>query len=309
MINKIFSLFGSKDAPCVKIYRIYYRDEQIKNSAGPFIPYDNSSPKYPGEFEYGAFKSLYESGALDSAEISGTVSWKFEMKTRIKARVFVDEIRKNPGYDVYFATPWPELGYLHKNVWTHGELFHPGLNAITGKLFALAGYDPDILKCIRNRESSAFCNYWAGTKQFREKYHSFTKKIYDAIEKLDSADRNLLFNVKADRQIEAPFFPFIFERLFSTLLEMDKEIKYYPLPMFRLKPKRKSREPLKVINEFLPGIEAVGGESLDSLGEFYFDLATRSFSFDKEYAFYKHFDKNRIEKFVRKNFKENRFAM
>ena len=54
---------------------------------------------------------------------------------------------------------------------------------------------------------------------------AFCEPIYHHIETgLDPADRRLIWS-RADREIDAPYVPFIMERLFSTLLALRPDIR------------------------------------------------------------------------------------
>lgn len=88
-------------------------------------------------------------------------------------------------------------------------------------------YDIDLFSIKNDVSNTAYCNCWVGNELFWEKYMAFTLPIYYYILYESPLDlRNTFLKKRADKKINAPYFPFIFERLFSTLLVVDPSIKY-----------------------------------------------------------------------------------
>jgi hypothetical protein len=208
----------------IRIHQIHFRPEQKAHLEPAFIPFDNAASPAPEQMEYRVFRDGYQRGLTREADYTGFVSWKFRQKTRVTGDVFVDFIRDNPGYDVYFINPFPaEL--LWRNVWVQGETFHPGLLGFAQTIFDRLDYDIRLASLDNLADTAAYCNYWVGSSEFWDRYMEFTEPIYDhLVNDLSAAERELLWS-RADRQIEASYFPFIFERMFSTLLASDSSIK------------------------------------------------------------------------------------
>jgi hypothetical protein len=210
----------------VRIFQIYYQEQQKKFLDKDFIPYDNSVASEPDFYEFGVFLQEYQNSKLDADEYLGFVSWKFSSKTKISGESFKKFIFKNPNHDVYFINPFPLDIICFKNIWYQGDYHHKGILEFTNRLLKNAGYNIDLSKIITSQHNGGFCNYWVGNKIFWDKYISFCKPLYHYIKyKSSEAEKIFLFS-NADEKIKAHYIPFIFERLFSTLLFIDPDIKY-----------------------------------------------------------------------------------
>ncbi|MDF1761449.1 MAG: hypothetical protein P1U40_13030 [Coxiellaceae bacterium] len=213
-----------KRSKTVNIHQIYFDPEQLRGLDPAFIPFDNCDNPNPELREYYVFNKMYEQGAYKSADLTGYLSWKFQDKTGITGAEFVQYIHKKPGYDVYFINPMVE-NLRYKNVWVQGEDCHPHITRLANKIINAAGYDIDVNELKMSRKNTLYCNYWVGSQAFWQQFIPFLQKCHDAIyTHLGDEDRTLLFK-RADPVIDANYFPFIFERLFSTFLVLNPDIK------------------------------------------------------------------------------------
>lgn len=203
-----------------EIYQIYYDKSQLKELDPNFIPYNNQGKNYPFNFEYAVFFDLFQKVNWNEVDLLGTVSWKFNRKTGLSSANIFKSIQDNPGMDVYFVNPFPEL-VVYRNVWEHGEAFHPRITEITRKLLLECQYPDSILKIETPPNLTAYCNYWIANKSFWEKYIAFLRPIWDTVNSSNSEVVQTL-SKPADQFINAPYLPFIFERLFSTFLTINK---------------------------------------------------------------------------------------
>jgi hypothetical protein len=208
----------------VMLHQIYYDDAQRPTLDRGFVPYDNRSNPDPTWREYHVFRSEYLSGRIPAEGITGYVSWKFGLKTGTTGRAFRAFIRRRPGHDVYCISP-PGIDPLpFPNVWLQGEHHHPGILHLVRRVFQHVGVecDPETVHMPAGRV--LYCNYWAGTRRFWDRYMAFCEPVRDCLlHGLDEADRRLLHS-RADRLIDACYIPFIMERLFSTLLAVAPDI-------------------------------------------------------------------------------------
>src|SRR5687768_6265192 len=113
----------------ILIKQIHYRADQRSELDPAFEPFDNSRPAMPGRFETGVFISEFPHIDFDQVDYVGYLSWKFNQKTHLSGRRFIEFIKANPGYDVYFINPFPEAE-VFRSVWEQGEVFHPGLHTL-----------------------------------------------------------------------------------------------------------------------------------------------------------------------------------
>lgn len=222
-----------KDSKCfdsgqsyVKIYQVFFRTDQLSQLDPDFIPYDWCHNPYPEFCETLHFLNFYNLKRYLEADYVGIVSHKFGQKTNIAGKQFISFILNNPGYDVYFINPFPYNVYTWHNIWDHGEACHKGIKRLTQNLFDKAGYGIDISKLGRQgAETLLFCNYWVGSARFWEIYMEFVTPLFELItQKMDETERQRYFARTSYLEYKFPFFPFIFERLFSTLLSTRQDI-------------------------------------------------------------------------------------
>lgn len=156
------------------------------------------------------------------------LSPRFYEKTGLKPAQIIGFLRNNVGYDVYLFNPYPMNVYYNLNVWQQGEHNHPGLLKLTNYLFSEAKVDFDVYAPHRNNIYNAvYCNYWVGSKQFYDQFISFLRHLDNTIHKLPNDKQALFFN-QATYRTQASFYPFVFERMLSTYLLMNSEIKSKP---------------------------------------------------------------------------------
>lgn len=218
----------------IRIHQIFYADDQRAALDPAFIPYDNRANPRPEWREYHIFRTEWLAGRCGQADVTGFLSWKFGTKTGISGRAFVEFIERNPGHDVYFVHPHRVEPRPFATIWRQAEVHHPGIIALAQRIFAGAGVAIDLATLEQPREQVLFCNYWAGTAWFWDAYMAFCEPVHRQImEGLDPADRALVWS-RADRQIDAPYVPFIMERLFSTFLALRPETRFLGLDLERL---------------------------------------------------------------------------
>jgi hypothetical protein len=218
----------------IVIFQNFYEDGQDLQVDPAFVPHDGRGNANTHYREVGLFMRLYHSGLYRSGRYTGILSPKFSSKTGMKGIDFVNFIDKNPGYDVYFINPYPGNAYYSFNVWEHGEICHEGLMVVAQYLFDRAHIDIDLFSLPRNTHSSLlYCNYWVGNEKFWHSFMELNVKLIDAIDRLSGPERGRLFALDPDYPDPVPLLPFIFERLFSTLMVTDSGLRGIAYPHTR----------------------------------------------------------------------------
>jgi GT2 family glycosyltransferase len=216
-------------APRIKIYHHFFRDDQVAELDPSFVPHDGRDNPFPEYYETYWFLRLWNRGWYKSADYTGFVSAKFGAKTRMDGGKFINFIKTNPGHDVYFINPFPHETYLFFNVWDQAEAAHPGIRQLAQELFDRVY--PSIKICDLGRNgiiSALYCNYWVGNKKFWKLFIDFVTPLFECIvDGMNEEDRSRYFQLVPHSE-EIPAFPFIFERLFSTLLLTHPDIKACP---------------------------------------------------------------------------------
>ncbi len=212
----------------IKIFQIYFDDTQVEKLDPAFVSYDNSNPTRPDEYEFGVFMENFRNQNYLSAEYTGYVSWRFKEKTKTKGRVFIDFIKNNPGYDVYFINPTP-LDTRWHNVWIQGDLCHPGIMGFVQKILDKLEYQIDLMSFKNNADTVLFCNYWVGNSDFWNQYIDFVTPLYNYISNDITIEEKAFLTQRAARFRNVNYFPFIFERMFSTFLVFNTgSVRYLP---------------------------------------------------------------------------------
>jgi hypothetical protein len=210
----------------ISIYQICYDSKQHINVDKDFILYDNS--KYNQRFnklnnprEYQVFLDNYKN---INSDYTGYVSWKFRSKTGLTGRSFINNFTE---HDLYFVNCGPRS---IDNVWEQGERQHPGIIDFTQNIFDAINYDINIKKIKHCRSKTAFCNFWAGSPVFWSKYMKFTTPVYNYIKNNLTTEQKKFISSRACKGITSDYFPFIMERMFTTLLHVDSNISYINIP-------------------------------------------------------------------------------
>jgi hypothetical protein len=209
----------------VCIHQIYYDDAQRAALDPAFSPYDNRENLRPEWREYHVFRTEWLAGRCWAGDVTGFLSWKFGAKTGIAGRAFVEFVERHPGHDVYFVNPNRVEPRPFTGIWQQAEVHHPGIIGLAQRIFDQVGVAVDLAMLEQPREQVLFCNYWAGTRRFWDEYMAFCEPVHRQIlVGLDAADRALAWS-RADREIDAPYVPFIMERLFSTFLALRPDLR------------------------------------------------------------------------------------
>jgi len=110
------------------------------------------------------------------------------------------------------------------NIWEHGEKCHPGIVSLAQTLFDEAGYKINIKTLTIDPQKTRFYNYWISTPEFWCRYIEFCEPLYQLIESTPDRQLKRLLLKQADKRGHC-FIPYVFERLFSTLLCVNKDIR------------------------------------------------------------------------------------
>lgn len=209
----------------IAIYQNYYADHQIKQLDPAFIPHNNANAPHPEQREYPVFLNHYTKQLHKQADLTGIMSWKFANKTGINGQKFIQFIQHNPGYDVYFINPFQkEERFL--SVWQQGESHHPGIIELAQYVFDQLNYPVNLQEVATKTQTTAYCNFWVGTEKFWDRYIAYTLPVHEYIIHQAPNDIKTKFFERADKVTDSVYYPFVMERLFSTLITVDPTITY-----------------------------------------------------------------------------------
>ncbi len=203
-----------------KIFQIFFDFASRLELDQGCIPVNNSKPERRNEYEYGVMRRLYFDSQFSGADLYGVFSWKFRRKYGQSPLLVSELLAPINNVDVVICNPYPQSDYFH-NVWHQGDRCHPGMIAIAKDLFVRSSLDEELIDLRMDKETECYCNYWLGSRRFMDLYFSFCERIYSTVY-ADSGLKGLMLEGIQHRMIRAPWFPFIFERLFSTFLTAHK---------------------------------------------------------------------------------------
>ena len=204
---------------------LYRKNQRLKeNLFSPLVIHDHSFSEWR---ELKHLVDLYDSGEFLKAKYTGLFSPKFQLKTHIDGQKFIEFVNNNPGADVYFINPFPQIKYWSYNVWMQGEIAHPGLICAATLLLESAQIPLDIKNTPRQGdETLSYSNFWIASPNFWKKYIGMVlKPIYEFL--LNNPNHLATIQVLSETKhtVNGPLLPFIIERLFSTYLSFNQDIK------------------------------------------------------------------------------------
>ena len=211
------------------IHQIYYQPEQLNALEPEFIPYDNCVNENPEWCEYHIFRKFYHSAIKATADYNGFVSWKFKEKTGLTGEQFKQFIWDNPGYDLYAINPFPLECMRFHNIWQQGEKVHPNLIPLAKKALQRINFSTTLFNesssMPMKHETVLFCNYWAGNTTFWNHYMAICEPVYHYLTTGLNAREKKQLNKLATKHNNTTYAPYIMERMISTLIHTNEDLK------------------------------------------------------------------------------------
>jgi glycosyltransferase involved in cell wall biosynthesis len=181
------------------------------------------------QFEYVALFEIFNKEIYKNADYTALLSPRFKQKTNLDGYEIKEIIRKNPGYDVYLFNPFLNEIAGYYNIWTQGEYAHPGLNSIAKEVLNEC-HNLKIEDIKRTDETNTiFCNFWVGSQKFWKHFLPFLKKISNYC--LENKEK---FFKQTSYKTPTAFYTFLLERMVTTYIYFNKNIKVYSHPMNNL---------------------------------------------------------------------------
>jgi hypothetical protein len=222
----------------IAIYEpIYLPDQSLSEPSFRPLKLENNNRSEWREFNI--LVDMYRRGMHRGQSFTGLMSPKFRLKTKVTGSQFIDFVQDNVSADVCFINPFAHHAYISFNVWTQGEVFHPGLAQRAQQLLDASGLDWKITDVPRHGPATlCYCNFWVGTEHFWDDYvGGILVPIAEFLENNPDHPVSLSVHTATRHHLgPAPFLPFIVERLFSSFLSLaPREIisKAYPMDPFQ----------------------------------------------------------------------------
>ena len=216
----------------LSIYQSYYQNGQrIELDAKSFIPFDNTKNVEPQMREYPLHLQLYEKHKEEQDAYWGLVSWKWSFKMRATGNFFVNWIKKNPSYDLYFIDPHIVNAAAFKNSFIDGDISHPGLLTFSQKLIDELGLKIDLKRDGYNPNLFSTCTFWVGNVNFWNAWYEFWNRCLSIVESNPAMKRYMFgYGLKTHLGQWVINFPFIHERFISIFLYSQSNLKWIQYP-------------------------------------------------------------------------------
>jgi hypothetical protein len=238
-----------------QIYQICYSQGTLAQVPEGFLTLDNTENTRADWREYWPIRNFLLNNYLSDDVLYGFLSPKFQSKTLLNhnsIQQFLDLHYQNE--DVVSFSPFWDLTSIFKNIYEQGDFFHPGLAHVC-KLFCdqfAAGLDTR--NAITHSQNTIFCNYFLAKKSFWNEWLNLGEKLFQCAEQNASPLANELNQTTTYGVQQLPMKIFVQERIATSALLLNSEIKCLAYNMFNTGP---STTPF---NQFLN--EAVISDSL-----------------------------------------------
>lgn len=208
----------------MKIYQLFYKEEQREHLDPLFVPYENILNPKPELREWYIWDKEYENCKAEGLDLWGFVSWKFKEKTGLGGSHFINFINENPGYDVYFINPCLINEAVFLNSWEQGDLYHPGISEIGNTFLKKLGHDDiSVKEIVLDRNCTMYANYIVANEKFWTSFMTFSKSLFTEAEKDPEFHKQVfgegLSNYTPDPSL--PMFTFLIERLIPIFIELS----------------------------------------------------------------------------------------
>ena len=215
-----------------KIHQIYYSPESFAKLDSGFTPLDNSDGP-PHIREYWPIRQYFMNNATHDDELLGFFSPLFFDKTGLKAVDVYDHIENNPGNDVYLFNPFFHLAAWHYNIFTQGEMSHPGLIDSLNQTMKMMDINIDTSTLCMSSANSVYCNYFVATVKFWKKWLMVCEFIFAISNCSESDIGHKLISSTTYIKGPLPMRVFIIERIASLLLAIPNTLKVCPKLIFK----------------------------------------------------------------------------
>lgn len=203
------------------IYQIFY-DQKTKQALDPaFIPLDNTANQRPDWYEFWVIRNFLNSHRLNDDQFYGFVSPSFRSKTGIRGVDLHGLLNQSPAEIdvVLFSHSWDQIAYF-RNVFEHGDYWHPGLMEASAQFFALVGSTLDLKTLVGHSMNSVFSNFFVAKPGFWHAWLEMADCLWSVCEESIGELTNMLKS--SGRYFtggqEAAMKVFVQERIASVIL-------------------------------------------------------------------------------------------
>lgn len=181
----------------------------------------------PPGTEYDLFKYISSNNLSD--DCWGLISWKFNLKSPVRADTFHEFCKAEfaKGADCVFINPMIANEAIFANPWEQGVLSgHKGMNELY--LDLVNKHFLTQLEVIGTNEL-AFCNYFVANHSFWSRYFVFVDQILEYLEMQAKSDTKIGLIYKGTagyrKNLDMSMRSFVIERLFTSFVSQNNDLK------------------------------------------------------------------------------------
>jgi hypothetical protein len=176
--------------PRTQIYQIYY-DAASRASLHPaLIPLDNRDGP-PDWYEFWPMLRTLREIELEDDVWYGFLSPRVFEKAHLSHDDLIALLSRDPKAEVaLFTSHWLQLA-VARNVWEHGEWYHPGLRELSAGFFESVGRPIDFDRLMTDYGSATFSNYVVAKRRFWEEWRALAEAYLAYVEESPDGARHL----------------------------------------------------------------------------------------------------------------------
>jgi hypothetical protein len=221
----------------IKAYQICYSPETLASVPNGFHILDYTDNSRPDWREFWPIRQFLLTNYLADDVLYGFFSPKFFSKTSLSfcdLNNFINFHYQNE--DVVIFSPFWDLSSIFTNIYEQGDFFHNGLlNAFNSfSSTHLSGFD--FSESYTHSKNTIFCNYFFAKKSFWLTWLDLADKLHHSADNLDNDLSMLLNNLTNYGTQKLPLKIFLQERLATTCLLLNDNLKTLNYDIFKLSP-------------------------------------------------------------------------
>jgi hypothetical protein len=208
------------------IFQIYY-DEPSRQLLDPaYLPLDNTKNERPDWYELWVIRNFLRNNQLSEDAWYGFLSPNFAKKTGLNAQhiaEFLEFSRDRSEVALILAYAWDQVAYF-LNPFEQGEVWHPGIMALSQSVFRHLGYDVDLSLLATYSGNFTYCNYIVAKPVYWRKWLTLAEGFFDLAENQHTQLAIRLRETTSYGSIarQEPIKAFIQERLPALVLWNDR---------------------------------------------------------------------------------------
>lgn len=224
----------AKTEPAIRLFQWHVGTPDLARLDPTFEPLelkpDQSS--YP---EITLHAQIQRDASLRENVLWGVVPAHFTEATGLSGADLRNLIELNPGYDLYFCHPRPELEAIYHNLWLEGAGAYPDFGLLASEFLKATGLGAELLEAVTPSRLFGSGQFIVATPAFWDAYLDFVHStLTTANQKLNKTARAMLnAEWRPDEPGNAPstYLRLVLDRLFSTFLMLPgnegwKALKY-----------------------------------------------------------------------------------